>query len=159
MCSLHLTHPSAHTLAVGSRHCGARGAVGGLLPCSRVSLQLWTMPELRFEPTTSDYQSNALSTRPRLPLNFTPSETTWWRSKNRLCMTITWNLSCSPNFCLFVNHKVQSRWGKLGCRVFFQSGAITSTQRWKVTNYIYSRYCNWVAFLCTCTFLSNFFNL
>ncbi len=33
------------------------------------------------------------------------------------------------------------------------------SQRWKVTNYIYSRYCNWVAFLCTCTFLSNFFNL
>ncbi len=32
-------------------------------------------------------------------------------------------------------------------------------QRWKVTNYIYSRYCNWVAFLCTCTFLSNIFNL
>ncbi len=30
MCSLHLTHPSAHTLgAVGSWHCGARGAVGG----------------------------------------------------------------------------------------------------------------------------------
>ncbi len=27
MCSLHLTHPSAHTPgAVGSRHCGARGA-------------------------------------------------------------------------------------------------------------------------------------
>ncbi len=34
-----------------------------------------------------------------------------------------------------------------------------SSQRWKVTNYIYSRYCNWVAFLCTCTFLSNVFNL
>ncbi len=32
-------------------------------------------------------------------------------------------------------------------------------QRCKVTNYIYSRYCNWVAFLCTCTFLSNIFNL
>ncbi len=30
MCSLHLTHPSAHTLgAVGSRHCGARGACWG----------------------------------------------------------------------------------------------------------------------------------
>ncbi len=30
MCSLHLTHPSAHTPgAVGSQHCGARGAVGG----------------------------------------------------------------------------------------------------------------------------------
>ncbi len=29
MCSLHLTHPSAHTPgAVGSRHSGARGAVG-----------------------------------------------------------------------------------------------------------------------------------
>ncbi len=31
MCSLHLTHPSAHTLgAVGSRLCSARGAVVGL---------------------------------------------------------------------------------------------------------------------------------
>ncbi len=40
MCSLHLTHPSAHTLgAVGSRHCGAQGAVGGSVPCSRVSPQ------------------------------------------------------------------------------------------------------------------------
>ncbi len=111
MCSLHLTHPSAHT---------QRGAVGGSLPCSRVSLQSWTMPELRFEPTTSDYQSNALSTRPRLPLNSTPFETTWWRSKNRHYMTITWNLF------LFICWS-QSRWGKLGCRVFFQSGAITST--------------------------------
>lgn len=25
-------------------------------------------------------------------------------------------------------------------------------QRWKVTNYIYLRYCNWVVFLCICTF-------
>ncbi len=45
MCSLHLTHPSAHTPgAVGSRHCGARGAVGGSVPCSRVSPQSWTLP-------------------------------------------------------------------------------------------------------------------
>ncbi len=45
MCSLHLTHPSAHTTgAVGSRHCGARGAVGGSVPCSRVSPQSWTLP-------------------------------------------------------------------------------------------------------------------
>ncbi len=45
MCSLHLTHPSAHTLgAVGSRHCGAPGAVGGSVPCFRVSLQSWTIP-------------------------------------------------------------------------------------------------------------------
>jgi len=45
MCSLHLTHPSAHTLgAVGSQHCGARGAVGGSVPCSRISPQSWTIP-------------------------------------------------------------------------------------------------------------------
>ncbi len=37
MCPLHLTHPSAHTPgAVGSRHCGARGAVGGSVPCSNI---------------------------------------------------------------------------------------------------------------------------
>ncbi len=42
MCSLRLTHPSAHTPgAVGSRHCGARGAVGGSVPCSPES---WTLP-------------------------------------------------------------------------------------------------------------------
>ncbi len=41
MCSLHLTHPSG---AVGSRHCGARGAVGGSVLCSRVSPQSWTLP-------------------------------------------------------------------------------------------------------------------
>ncbi len=45
MCYLHLTHPSAHILgAVGSRCCGARGAVGGSVPCSRVSPQSWTIP-------------------------------------------------------------------------------------------------------------------
>ncbi len=37
ICALHLTHPSVHTPgAVGSRHCGARGAVGGSVPYSRV---------------------------------------------------------------------------------------------------------------------------
>ncbi len=41
MCSLHLTHPSG---AVGSRHYGARGAVGGSVPWSRVSPQSWTLP-------------------------------------------------------------------------------------------------------------------
>ncbi len=25
---------------------------------------------------------------------------------DEMCMTITWDLSCSPNFCLFVDHKV-----------------------------------------------------
>ncbi len=42
MCSLYLTHPSAHTPgAVGS---GTRGTVGGSVPCSRVSPQSWTIP-------------------------------------------------------------------------------------------------------------------
>ncbi len=41
MCSLHLTHPSG---AVGSRLCSVRGAVGGSVPCSRVSPQSWTLP-------------------------------------------------------------------------------------------------------------------
>ncbi len=41
MCSLHLTHPSG---AVGSRLCSARGAVGGLVPCSWVLPHSWTLP-------------------------------------------------------------------------------------------------------------------
>ncbi len=45
ICALHLTHPSAHTPgAVGSQRCGAWGAVGGSVPCSRVSSQSWTIP-------------------------------------------------------------------------------------------------------------------
>ncbi len=81
MCSLHLTHPSG---GVGSRHCGARGAVGGSVPCSRVSPQSWTLPA-RAEIQTHNLGlprvsspsirpwlphqilPNALSIRPRLP--------------------------------------------------------------------------------------------
>ncbi len=70
MCSLHLTHPSAHTLgAVGK--CGARGALEQLgVRCLAQGSQLshgQFLPDLRFEPTTSGYKSNALSIRPRLP--------------------------------------------------------------------------------------------
>ncbi len=36
--------------------------------------------------------------------------------------------------------------------IYFIITLFCPDQRWKVTNYIYSRYCNWVAFLCTCTF-------
>ncbi len=61
ICALHLTHPSAPThRAVGSQCCGARGAVGGSVPCSRVS------PESRFKPTTSGNKSDALSIRPSI---------------------------------------------------------------------------------------------
>ncbi len=56
MCSLHVTHPSAHTLgAVGSQHWQRPGS---------------SLPKPRFEPTTSGYKSNALSTRPRMNLGF-----------------------------------------------------------------------------------------
>ncbi len=43
---------------------------------------------------------------------------------DEMCMTITWDLSRSPNFCLFVDHKVQSRWGKLGCIHYSPSSAL-----------------------------------
>ncbi len=39
--------------------------------------------------------------------------------------------------------------GGVRCRSFVQIH--TNWKRWKVTDYIYSRYCNWVAFLCTST--------
>ncbi len=70
MCSAFNPSKCTHTPgALGSRRCGARGAVGGSVPCSRVSPQSWTIPaEPRFEPTTSGYKSNALSIRPWLPL-------------------------------------------------------------------------------------------
>ncbi len=42
ICALHLTHPSEHTPGeVGSQCCGTQGAVGGSVPCSRVSPQSW----------------------------------------------------------------------------------------------------------------------
>ncbi len=63
MCSLHLTHPSAHTLgAVGSRHCGAREAVGGSVPCSRVSWSRDSNPQ----PLVTSLTLYPLE--PRLPL-------------------------------------------------------------------------------------------
>ncbi len=68
--------------------------------------------------------------------------------------------SCS-SFSNSVFSTVWIKWGMLHNKVssFIMSqnhllnGIMLSVhQRWKVTNYIYSRYCNWVAFLCTCTF-------
>jgi len=56
-----------HTLgAVGSRHRGARGAVGGSVPCSRVSPQSWTIPA-GAEIQTHNLWLQVLSIRPRLP--------------------------------------------------------------------------------------------
>ncbi len=70
MCSLHLTHPSG---ASGQPTVQRPGAVGGSVPCSRVSPQSWTLPAgPGFEPTTfgftSGFKSNALSIRPNINL-------------------------------------------------------------------------------------------
>ncbi len=66
MCSLHLTHPSAHTPgAVSCWRCGEQSGVRCLAQGSHLSHGQF-LPELRFEPTTSGYKSNALSIRPRL---------------------------------------------------------------------------------------------
>ncbi len=78
ICALHLTHPSAHT-----HHCGARGAVGGSVPCSMVSPQSWYWgwrERCTFTPPTynpcqywdsnpwpSGHKSDSLSIRPQLP--------------------------------------------------------------------------------------------
>ncbi len=59
MCSLHLTHPSAHTPgAVDSRRRLAQG--------SHLSRRQF-LTEPKFEPTASGYKSDTLSIRPRLP--------------------------------------------------------------------------------------------
>ncbi len=90
ICPLHLTHPSAHsqqwthTWSSGQPYFGARGAVGGSVPCSRVSPQSWYWrwrEHLLFTPPTDNpcrtwesnrqplgYKSNSLTIRPRLPL-------------------------------------------------------------------------------------------
>ncbi len=89
ICPLHLTHPSAHsqqwthTWSSWQPYCGARGAVGRSVPCSRVSPQSWYWrwrEHLLFTPPTDNpcrtwesnrqplgYKSNSLTIRPRLP--------------------------------------------------------------------------------------------
>ncbi len=72
MCSLHLTHPSAHThthleqweadTAASGEQLGVRYLAQG----SHLSRGQF-LPEPRFKPTTLDYKSNALSNAPRLP--------------------------------------------------------------------------------------------
>ncbi len=69
---------------------------------------------------------------------------------------------CPSSGIKMCNKYLQLKKRNVGWNVYSLSLSHTHVgfyQRWKVTNYIYSRYCNWVAFLCTCTFLSNIFNL
>ncbi len=68
MCSLHLSHPSAH-LELWAANAAAPGEqleVRCLAQGSHLSRGQF-LPEPRFEPTTSGYKSNTLSIRPRLP--------------------------------------------------------------------------------------------
>ncbi len=59
MCSLHLTHPSG---AVGSRHCSARGAVWGLVPCSKST----ALPRVRLLESSCDCSWQAVTLFVRL---------------------------------------------------------------------------------------------
>ncbi len=85
------THSSEHTPgAVGSQCCGARGAVGGLVPCSRVSPQSWywrwrecwlfTPPTYNpcrtwdSNPRPSGYKYDSRSIRPRLPFDISDAK-------------------------------------------------------------------------------------
>ncbi len=65
MCSLLLTHLSAHTWSGGQptlRRPGSSGGFGALLK-GLTSVVDKFLPELRFDPTTSGYKSDALSIR------------------------------------------------------------------------------------------------
>ncbi len=86
------THSSEHTRSSGQPYCGARGAVGGSVPCSRVSPQSWYWrwrEHLLFTPPTYNpcrtwesnrqplgYKSNSLTIRPRLPCHSCPATKT-----------------------------------------------------------------------------------
>ncbi len=103
ICPLHLTHPSAHsqqwthTRSSGQPYCGARGAVGGSVPCSRVSPQSWYWrwrEHLLFTPPTDNpcrtwesnlqplgYKSNSLTIRPRLEYYLSAKTINWFPLK------------------------------------------------------------------------------
>ncbi len=87
ICALYLTHPKCTHTAVNTHPeqwaailcCGAQGAVGGPVPCSRAP-QSWYWERWTFTPPTYnscrtwdsnsqpfDYESDSLTIRPRLP--------------------------------------------------------------------------------------------
>ncbi len=81
----------------------------------------------------------------------------WWRRKKMAALWIISHYSCDLKWMWSVCLRGDDvSWIAHMC---LSEACVFKGQRWKVTNYIYSRYCNWVAFLCTCTFLSNVFNL
>ncbi len=72
---------------MGSQRCGARGAVGGSVPCSRVSPQSWTIPA--GAEIQTQLKSDALSIGPQLPYDGLSLMTSVWvwfmQSLNRYC--------------------------------------------------------------------------
>ncbi len=73
MCSLHLTHPSAHTWSSGQptlRRPGSSWGIGALLKglTSVVDTSCQSRDSNSQPWVTSGFKSNALSIRPRLPL-------------------------------------------------------------------------------------------
>ncbi len=76
MCSLHVTHPSAHTWSSGQPTLQRPGSSWGFGALLKSLSRGHFLPEPGFERTTlglpwvtSGFKSNALSIRPRLPLN------------------------------------------------------------------------------------------
>ncbi len=128
ICPLHLTHPSAHsqqwthTWSSGQPYCGARGAVGGSVPCSRVSPQSWYWrwrEHLLFTPPTDNpcrtwesnrqplgYKSNSLTIRPRLPRRFTLCYMkTMWKNNRLNSETIGSNVCTVCIFYCYLTSK------------------------------------------------------
>ncbi len=133
MCSLHLTHPSAHThleqwaanAAVPREQLGVRCLAQG----SHLSRGQF-LPEPRFEPTTSDYKSNALSISPRLPHKLHAPQTSRFNSIMLYKLAIIFIsisiifgcISCTKH-CTFSQGKnlptnaVKYTWGAAGTRL------------------------------------------
>ncbi len=105
MYSLHLTHPKwTHTRSSGQPCYSTRGAVGGSVPCSRTPQSwYWRRREVIYSPTNNpcrtrdsnpqplDYESDSLTSRPRLPPKHV-NMLTCWESKNLANVRHWWHL-------------------------------------------------------------------
>ncbi len=139
ICPLHLTHPSAHsqqwthTRSSGQPYCGARGAVGGSVPCSRVSPQSWYWrwrEHLLFTPPTDNpcrtwesnlqplgYKSNSLTIGPRLPPN--DDLRRWLLMEKPYTYIQTWVWTHSERIGLYLSYLYRRDWlicGLIWCK-------------------------------------------
>ncbi len=107
------THSSEHTPGAVGNHlsCGARGAVGGSLPCSRAPRvwcwgwrERWTFPPPTYNPCqyrdsnprALGYESDSLTIRPRL-YSFDASKL-YLRRTHANCNAYFWLKENSPTF-------------------------------------------------------------